>query len=66
MLGKVLSFVPSEILIIFFKDFKNLLLGRGEGREKEGEKHQCARGKSTGCLSHTLNWGPGPQHRNVP
>ena len=25
----------------FFKDFIYLLLERGEGKEKEGEKHQC-------------------------
>ena len=36
------------------------------GREKKGEKHQCARGKLIGCLSHAPYWGPGPQPRHVP
>ena len=29
------------IFKIFFKDFIYLFLERGEGKEKEGEKHQC-------------------------
>ena len=28
--------------LYFFKDFIYLFLDRGEGKEKEGEKHQCA------------------------
>ena len=54
--------------ILFFlkKNFINLFLERGEGKEKEREKHQCPRNTSIGCLSHGPNWGPGPQLRHVP
>ena len=42
-----------------------LFLERWEGKRK-GEKHQCARETWIGCLSHTPNWGPGQQPRDVP
>ena len=32
---------------LFFKDLFYLFLERGEGREKEGEKHRCVRETST-------------------
>ena len=37
------------------------LFFREKGREgvREGQKHQCTRETSIGCLSHTLNGGPG-------
>ena len=38
----------------------------GREAEREGEKCQCARDTSIGCLLHTPNWGPGPQPRHVP
>ena len=34
--------------------------------EREGEKYQCMRDTSIGCLSHAPNWGPGLQPRHVP
>ena len=36
---------------------------RGREGEREGEKHRCI----DGCLSHTLNCGPGlqPRHANA-
>ena len=30
-----------SFFLIFKKDFNYLFLDRGEGKEKEGEKHQC-------------------------
>ena len=30
-----------DLKLSFFKDFIYLFLDRGEGREEEGEKHQC-------------------------
>ena len=39
--------------------------GEGEGR-RQGEKHQCFRDTSIGCLSHSPNWEPGPQPSHVP
>ena len=52
-------------LLIFLKI---LFTFREKGRkgESEGEKHQCARDTSTGCLSHAPKWGPGLQPRHVP
>ena len=35
------TWASSGFLYTFKKDFIYLFLGRGEGREKEGEKHQC-------------------------
>ena len=43
----------------FWKRFY-LFWGKGEGREKEGEKHRCGRDTSV------PNWGPGLQPRHVP
>ena len=43
------------ILLHSFKDFVYLFLERGEGREKEGEKHQCVFASCvlpTGDLAH--------------
>ena len=47
------------------KDFLSLLFERGEGREREGEKHQCERETLIGCLlmhsltrDRTCNLGP--------
>ena len=37
----------------------------GEG-EREREKNQSMRDKSTGCLSHIPKWGPNLQPRHVP
>ena len=48
-----LSQYPSQrriYLFIYFKDFIYLFLNRGEGREKEGEEHQCVVA-STGDLA---------------
>ena len=55
-----------EVFFSFFKDFIYFFLERGEGMEKEGEKHQCVGDTSISCLSHTPNWGPGLQPRHVP
>ena len=54
------------IYCFFKKDFMYLFLERGEGREKEGEKHPCARDTSRSYLLHTPNWGPGPHYRPMP
>ena len=40
--------------------FIYLLLERGEGREKEGKKHQCVRETPIGCLLHTPQLGIWP------
>ena len=45
-----------------FLDLIYLLVERGE---REGEKHQCVRDTSIGCLSHTPNWRPGLQPRHL-
>ena len=61
----LLLLLPSFIL--FFKKRFSLFLERGEGREKEGEKHQCSVASPvppTGDLAHNpgmcpdwdLNW----------
>ena len=50
----ILFFFFFKILFIYFKR-------GGKGRRKRGrETLMC------GCLSHALNWGPGPQPRHVP
>ena len=49
-----------------YKDFIYLFSERGEEKEKEGEKHQCARETSISCLSYTPNQGPNQQSRHVP
>ena len=36
----------------FLLAFLNSVLERGEGREREGEKHRCGRETALGCLSH--------------
>ena len=46
--------------------FKRFYLFIFTERGREGEKHQCARDTSTGCLSHTPNWVPGPKPRHMP
>ena len=51
--------------LFFLKDFIYLFLERGEGREKEKEKHRCARETSISCLLHAPTWGPGLQPRHV-
>ena len=43
---------------LFFKDFICLFLDRGEGREEEGEKHQCV----VECAPYG---GPGLQSRHL-
>ena len=64
-LSSVLSAVQKDLSGLsgdFFKDFIYFTLReRGREEEREGEKHQCVRDTSIGCLSHTPNWGPGPQ-----
>ena len=58
----------SNLFPFFKKDFIYLFILREMGREeeREGEKHRCVRETSIGCLSHTLNQGPGLQPRHVP
>ena len=48
--------VSSHLANAFFKKRLYLFLERGE---REGEKHQCARGTLIGCLSHVPSWGTG-------
>ena len=54
--------IGSEIMqVTFKKDFiYSFFLERVERRERDGEKHQCPRETSIGCLLHTPNLGPGP------
>ena len=35
-------------------------------KKRGRETSVCKREKETSCLSHALNWGPGPQPRHVP
>ena len=44
----------------------SLFLERGGEGERKGERHQCVRDTSIGCLSHVPYWPPGPQPRHVP
>ena len=50
---------PKDMLIFFYLNcFLLLILERGEGREIEGEKHQCKRDKTLmGCLLHKPQLG---------
>ena len=48
-----------------FLRFYLFILERWEGREKEREKHQCARDTLIGCLWHAPNWGYGQRPRYV-
>ena len=52
----------AEFLIVFnfFKDFLYLFLEKREGKEKQGEKHQCV------VASHVGPTGRGSQPRYVP
>ena len=52
-------------MLLFFKDFIYLPLERREGREKEGEKHQCVRDTADGLpLTHPhLETWPATQAR---
>ena len=56
-----LSHIAVSLPLSFLKkDFTDLFLGRGEGREKGRKTTMC------GCLSRTPCWGPGLQPRLVP
>ena len=46
-------FTPSNYCFFLKKNFFNLFLERGEGKEKERETSMC------GCLSSAPHWGPG-------
>ena len=50
-----------EIFPLTKKDFIYLFLERREGKEKEGEKHQCV---VASCMPPI--GGPGPQPRHAP
>ena len=48
-------------VFLFFKDFIYLFAERGEGKKKEGEKHQCVVASSvppTGDLAHNPGMCP--------
>ena len=56
---------PGPYIWIFKQLFPHLrmcllILERGEGREREGEKHQCEREASISCLSHVPQLGTEP------
>ena len=51
---------------LFLKKILFIFRERGSEREREGEKHWCARDTSIGCLLHAPNWGPSPQPKHVP
>ena len=64
-----MEIVQYEIAVFFFLILFIYFLDRGEGREKEGEKHQCvvaSRAPPTGDLAHNQglcpdwesNWRP--------
>ena len=38
----------------------------GREGEREGDRHQCVRDTSAGCLSHAPYWGPSLQPKPVP
>ena len=44
-------------LYYFFKILFINFLVRAEGKEKEGEKYQCANDTLIGCFLKTPNWG---------
>ena len=49
----------SKNVFPFFKDFIYLFLDKGEGREKEGEKHQCV---VASCMPPTGEASLQPRH----
>ena len=51
---------------LYFLKILFIYIQRDEKGEREGEKHPCVRETSIAWLSHTPNWGPGPQPRHVP
>ena len=54
-------------MVHFFLIFKMYFYReKKEGREREGEKHQCDREASIGCLSYPPAGGPSLQPRHVP
>ena len=55
-------------LLFFLKNIFHLFTFRERGREgkREGGKHQCVRDTLVGSLSHTPNWGAGPQPGHEP
>ena len=57
---RVLTFILS-LAVFIFQVSTLILFFRGEGREKEGKKHQCVVASLT-----PPRWGPGPQPRRVP
>ena len=67
-----MSLVLNQVIMhhFYLRIFKRfyLFIFREWGREGErkGEKHQCVRGTSIGCLQYITNWGRGPQPRHVP
>ena len=55
------SFLPFFLLIFFFKDLIYLFVERGEGKEKEGEKHGCERKSVACCLCPKQGTWPTPR-----
>ena len=49
------------MVVVIFKILFITFRERGREEERQGEKRQCARDTSIGCLSHTPSWGLGPQ-----
>ena len=59
--------IDEDSQFFFFLRFYSFMFReKGRDREREGEKCQCATETLMGCISHALNWGPGPQPRHVP
>ena len=54
-----LALPQTSFFLSLEKEFNDLFLERGEGKEK-GRETTC------GWLSHAPYWGPGPQRRHVP
>ena len=48
-------------LFFFLRFYLFCFRERGREGEREGEKHQCARGISVGCFLHAPKCGPSPQ-----
>ena len=70
LVGKIMAkaeLIPFTYILTFGLGFY-LFMFREMWREeeREEERHRCVRDTQIGCLSHTRNWGPGPQPRHVP
>ena len=52
-------------IFVLWRYYLLIFRERGMEEEREGEKQQCVRETSIGCLSHAPHQGPGPPPRHV-